>query len=172
MLGQGRRLMTMSLEAAAQVMRDAMRETIRRHSLWYLVHGRSWRRHRRHNHSVDVSAAHSVITSGHVAKSGFGFGSSRGWLMRASSYRGVFLVCSLRIERRKGARRPPGADRLGPAGAGRTVCASRGYGSSPCPKDKSSSTGAPLQFCRQGTESFVGLDHARLRKTSGAERFR
>jgi uncharacterized membrane protein HdeD (DUF308 family) len=31
--------MTMSLEAAAQVMRDAMRETIRRHSLWYLVQG-------------------------------------------------------------------------------------------------------------------------------------
>jgi uncharacterized membrane protein HdeD (DUF308 family) len=31
--------MTMSLEAAAQVIRDAMRETIRRHSLWYLVQG-------------------------------------------------------------------------------------------------------------------------------------
>jgi uncharacterized membrane protein HdeD (DUF308 family) len=31
--------MTMSLEAAAQVMRDAMRQTIRRHSLWYLVQG-------------------------------------------------------------------------------------------------------------------------------------
>jgi uncharacterized membrane protein HdeD (DUF308 family) len=29
----------LSLEAAAQVMRDAMRETIRRHSLWYLVQG-------------------------------------------------------------------------------------------------------------------------------------
>jgi uncharacterized membrane protein HdeD (DUF308 family) len=29
--------MTMSLEAAAQVMREAMRETVRRHSLWYLV---------------------------------------------------------------------------------------------------------------------------------------
>lgn len=27
----------MSLEAAAQVMREAMRETVRRHSLWYLV---------------------------------------------------------------------------------------------------------------------------------------
>lgn len=27
----------MSLEAASQVMRDAMRETVRRHSLWYLV---------------------------------------------------------------------------------------------------------------------------------------
>jgi hypothetical protein len=34
--------------------------------------GRSWRRHRRHNHCVDVSAAHSVITSGQVAKSGRG----------------------------------------------------------------------------------------------------
>jgi uncharacterized membrane protein HdeD (DUF308 family) len=29
--------MTMSLDAAAQVMREAMRETVRRHSLWYLV---------------------------------------------------------------------------------------------------------------------------------------
>jgi uncharacterized membrane protein HdeD (DUF308 family) len=29
--------MTMSLEAAAQVMREAMREKVRRHSLWYLV---------------------------------------------------------------------------------------------------------------------------------------
>ena len=29
--------MTMSLEAAAQVMREAMRETVKRHSLWYLV---------------------------------------------------------------------------------------------------------------------------------------
>jgi uncharacterized membrane protein HdeD (DUF308 family) len=29
--------MTMTLEAAAHVMRDAMRETVRRHSLWYLV---------------------------------------------------------------------------------------------------------------------------------------
>jgi uncharacterized membrane protein HdeD (DUF308 family) len=29
--------MTMSLEAAAQVMRDAMRETVRRYSLWYLL---------------------------------------------------------------------------------------------------------------------------------------
>jgi uncharacterized membrane protein HdeD (DUF308 family) len=29
--------MTMSLDAAAQVMREAMRETIRRHSLWYLI---------------------------------------------------------------------------------------------------------------------------------------
>jgi uncharacterized membrane protein HdeD (DUF308 family) len=29
--------MTMSLEAAAQVMRDAMRETVRRYSLWYLI---------------------------------------------------------------------------------------------------------------------------------------
>jgi hypothetical protein len=29
--------MSMSLEAAAQVMREAMRETVRRHSLWYLV---------------------------------------------------------------------------------------------------------------------------------------
>ena len=31
--------MTMSLEAAAQAMREAMRETVRRHSLWYLVQG-------------------------------------------------------------------------------------------------------------------------------------
>lgn len=29
--------MTISLDAAAQVMREAMRETIRRHSLWYLI---------------------------------------------------------------------------------------------------------------------------------------
>src|SRR5215475_5861314 len=29
--------MTMPLEVAAQVMRDAMRETVKRHSLWYLV---------------------------------------------------------------------------------------------------------------------------------------
>jgi uncharacterized membrane protein HdeD (DUF308 family) len=29
--------MSMSLEAAAQVMRDAMRETVRRYSLWYLI---------------------------------------------------------------------------------------------------------------------------------------
>src|SRR5262245_4102041 len=34
-----RRNMTMSLDAAAQVMREAMRETVRRHSLWYLVQG-------------------------------------------------------------------------------------------------------------------------------------
>jgi uncharacterized membrane protein HdeD (DUF308 family) len=31
--------MTMSLEAAAQVMREAMRETVKRHSLWYLAQG-------------------------------------------------------------------------------------------------------------------------------------
>ena len=31
--------MTMSLDAAAQVMREAMRETVRRHSLWYLLQG-------------------------------------------------------------------------------------------------------------------------------------
>ena len=31
--------MTMSLEAAAEVMRDAMRATVKRHSLWYLVQG-------------------------------------------------------------------------------------------------------------------------------------
>ena len=31
--------MTMSLDAAAQVMREAMREAVRRHSLWYLVQG-------------------------------------------------------------------------------------------------------------------------------------
>jgi len=29
--------MAMSLDAAAEVLRDAMRETVRRHSLWYLV---------------------------------------------------------------------------------------------------------------------------------------
>jgi hypothetical protein len=29
--------MTMSLDDAAQVMREAMRETVKRHSLWYLV---------------------------------------------------------------------------------------------------------------------------------------
>ena len=29
--------MSMSLEAAAQVMREAMRETVKRHSLWYLI---------------------------------------------------------------------------------------------------------------------------------------
>jgi uncharacterized membrane protein HdeD (DUF308 family) len=29
--------MTMTLEAASQVMRDAMRETVKRHSLWYLA---------------------------------------------------------------------------------------------------------------------------------------
>src|SRR5215470_5391978 len=34
-----RRNMTMSLDAAAQVMREAMRETVKRHSLWYLVQG-------------------------------------------------------------------------------------------------------------------------------------
>src|SRR6266487_2310852 len=31
--------MSMSLESAAQAMREAMRETVRRHSLWYLVQG-------------------------------------------------------------------------------------------------------------------------------------
>src|SRR5262245_66519574 len=31
--------MTMPLEVAAQVMREAMRETVKRHSLWYLVQG-------------------------------------------------------------------------------------------------------------------------------------
>ena len=31
--------MTMTLDAAAQVMREAMRETVRRHSLWYLIQG-------------------------------------------------------------------------------------------------------------------------------------
>jgi uncharacterized membrane protein HdeD (DUF308 family) len=31
--------MTMSLDAAAQVMRAAMREAVRRHSLWYLIQG-------------------------------------------------------------------------------------------------------------------------------------
>ena len=31
--------MTMSLDAAAQVMRDAVRETVKRHSFWYLLQG-------------------------------------------------------------------------------------------------------------------------------------
>ena len=31
--------MTMSLETAAQALREAMRETVRRHSIWYLVQG-------------------------------------------------------------------------------------------------------------------------------------
>jgi hypothetical protein len=31
--------MTMLLEAVAQVMRDAVRETVKRHSLWYLAQG-------------------------------------------------------------------------------------------------------------------------------------
>jgi uncharacterized membrane protein HdeD (DUF308 family) len=31
--------MTMSLEAAAQAMREAMRATVKRHSLWYLIQG-------------------------------------------------------------------------------------------------------------------------------------
>ena len=31
--------MTMSLDAAAQVMREAMREKVKRHSLWYLIQG-------------------------------------------------------------------------------------------------------------------------------------
>ena len=31
--------MAISLEAAAEVMREAMRETVRRHSLWYLIQG-------------------------------------------------------------------------------------------------------------------------------------
>ena len=31
--------MTMSLEAAAQAMREAMRETVKRYSLWYLIQG-------------------------------------------------------------------------------------------------------------------------------------
>src|SRR5262249_9597958 len=34
-----RRAMTMSLESAAQAMREAMRETVKRHSLWYLIQG-------------------------------------------------------------------------------------------------------------------------------------
>src|SRR5262245_55658837 len=36
---RGRRTMTMSLEAAAQAMREAMRQSVKRHSLWYLVQG-------------------------------------------------------------------------------------------------------------------------------------
>jgi uncharacterized membrane protein HdeD (DUF308 family) len=31
--------MTMSLESAAQAMREAMRETVKRNSLWYLIQG-------------------------------------------------------------------------------------------------------------------------------------
>jgi uncharacterized membrane protein HdeD (DUF308 family) len=38
-LVERRPIMTMSLEAAAQAMREAMRETVKRHSLWYLVQG-------------------------------------------------------------------------------------------------------------------------------------
>src|SRR5262249_39533231 len=34
-----RRNMTSSLDAAAQAMREAMRETVKRHSLWYLGQG-------------------------------------------------------------------------------------------------------------------------------------
>ncbi len=29
--------MSMSLDAASQAMREAMRETVKRHSLWYLI---------------------------------------------------------------------------------------------------------------------------------------
>ena len=31
--------MTMSIEAAAQALREAMRETVRRYSTWYLIQG-------------------------------------------------------------------------------------------------------------------------------------
>src|SRR5262245_40771470 len=31
--------MSMSLDAAAEVLREAMRETVKRHSLWYLIQG-------------------------------------------------------------------------------------------------------------------------------------
>jgi uncharacterized membrane protein HdeD (DUF308 family) len=31
--------MSMSLDAAATAMREAMRETVKRHSLWYLIQG-------------------------------------------------------------------------------------------------------------------------------------
>jgi len=31
--------MSMSVEAAAQALREAMRETVKRHSLWYLIQG-------------------------------------------------------------------------------------------------------------------------------------
>ena len=31
--------MPMSLDAAAEVFRDAMRETVKRYSLWYLIEG-------------------------------------------------------------------------------------------------------------------------------------
>ena len=31
--------MSISLEAASQVMREAMRQTVKRHSLWYLFQG-------------------------------------------------------------------------------------------------------------------------------------
>jgi hypothetical protein len=31
--------MSMTLDAAANVMREALRETVKRHSLWYLIQG-------------------------------------------------------------------------------------------------------------------------------------
>ena len=34
--------MSMSLDAAAEVFRDAMRETVKRYSLWYLVRACCW----------------------------------------------------------------------------------------------------------------------------------
>ena len=34
--------MSMTLEAAAQAFRDAMRDSIKRHSLWYLIEGCCW----------------------------------------------------------------------------------------------------------------------------------
>jgi hypothetical protein len=39
LLIEWRRTMTMSLDAAAQVMREAMREKVKQHSLWYLAQG-------------------------------------------------------------------------------------------------------------------------------------
>src|ERR1700739_4782071 len=38
-LGQWKEAMSISLEAAAQAYRDAMRETVQRFSLWYLIEG-------------------------------------------------------------------------------------------------------------------------------------
>ena len=37
MSSDGEGIMTISLDAAAQAMREAMRETVRQHSLWYLI---------------------------------------------------------------------------------------------------------------------------------------
>ena len=38
-LGEVEQIMTMSLDSAAEVFRAAMRETVKRYSLWYLIQG-------------------------------------------------------------------------------------------------------------------------------------